>query len=410
MLLLVPLLELDAVPLPLSITIAQTIHWNEGRLELKLGMDVSLSIMRTLFKGLTIIVCLTLILIATIEGISSFILFAGQIGGKPFVAERLHTEYDPELGWINKPDFYLEDMYGPGKYLKTNKQRFRNNRRTTVEAPEGKRRWICSGDSFTLGFGVANDDTWCAQLSKAIPSVDHVNMGQGGYGIDQAYLWYKRDGYALHHELLIFAFISGDVYRMKHSEFHGYSKPVLKLQQGKLVPHNVPVPKPDLFTMYVPRYERELRTLKTSELITKIIGPAEKGQISINSNKELVEMTMAIFADLQNLSQQNDRTSLFVHLPTQRDYSDRSSDHLIALFKEKSKTHGWHYFDLIEDFRRLNPKEVPELFIQKDILNYSGAPGHYTEKGNSYISEILLKRMAADPNVAALAKTGNLKD
>ena len=28
-------------------------------------------------------------------------------------------------------------------------------------------------------------------------------MGQGGYGIDQAYLWYKRDGTKLDHDVQI---------------------------------------------------------------------------------------------------------------------------------------------------------------------------------------------------------------
>src|SRR5580700_6659920 len=45
---------------------------------------------------------------------------------EPPVAESLYTQYDPELGWVSLPNVYHPNMYGPGKFLKTNSQRFRN--------------------------------------------------------------------------------------------------------------------------------------------------------------------------------------------------------------------------------------------------------------------------------------------
>ena len=34
-------------------------------------------------------------------------------------AESLHTEYDPQIGWINKADFFAADLYGADKHLRT---------------------------------------------------------------------------------------------------------------------------------------------------------------------------------------------------------------------------------------------------------------------------------------------------
>jgi hypothetical protein len=59
-------------------------------------------------------------------------------------------------------------------------------------------------------------------------------MGQGGYGVDQAYLWYKRDGTKIEHNIQLFAFIESDFDRMRSAAFLGYSKPRLTVTGGQL--------------------------------------------------------------------------------------------------------------------------------------------------------------------------------
>ena len=65
---------------------------------------------------------------------------------------------------------------------------------------------ISSGDSFTLGYGVNNEETWPTAFSKLDERFETINMGQGGYGVDQSYLWYKRDGLEFDHQIHLFAF------------------------------------------------------------------------------------------------------------------------------------------------------------------------------------------------------------
>ena len=148
--------------------------------------------------GLVNLIIIILLLIILEGGASFYFAYKSVrqgINKEPFLAERLHTEYDPLLGWINKPNISIDHMYGPNVYLKTNGQRFRNKDDFTVRVPERKIRVICSGDSFTLGYGVDNEHTWCNLLERIDPRIQSVNMGQGGYGVGQAYLWYKREGY-----------------------------------------------------------------------------------------------------------------------------------------------------------------------------------------------------------------------
>jgi hypothetical protein len=133
-------------------------------------------------------------------------------------------------------------MYGPRAYLRTNAQRFRNNADVARAVPSGRLRIICSGDSFTLGYGVSNDDAWCNRLAVLDHRIDAINMGQGGYGIDQAYLKYTRDASSIDHDVQILAFITEDFGRMRSATFLGYPKPVLVLDHGALAVRNVPVP------------------------------------------------------------------------------------------------------------------------------------------------------------------------
>ena len=177
-----------------------------------------------------------------IEGLASAILLLQTVAATPPIAERSHTQYDAELGWVNLPDVYIEDMYGPQLYLKTNGQRFRNDRDFPATVSDQQLRVVCSGDSFTLGYGVDNRQPWCQQLSQLDSRLETVNMGQGGYGLDQAYLWYKRDGAQLGPDLHLFAFITVDFERMQQDNFLGYGKPVLTIRDNELAVENVPVP------------------------------------------------------------------------------------------------------------------------------------------------------------------------
>src|SRR5712692_3868789 len=181
--------------------------------------------------------------LALIEGASSLLLVAFELS-RPVqvVAGRTHIDYDSLLGWANRPSLFDRDLYGPGVYLRTNAQGFRNDHPFPTAAPPGRIRLVCSGDSFTLGWGVDNDHTWCALLERKNPRLDTVNMGQSGYGADQAYLWYKRDGRPLQHDLQIFAVVLDDFVRMR-SSFFGYLKPVLVREGDTLRVANVPVPR-----------------------------------------------------------------------------------------------------------------------------------------------------------------------
>ena len=200
-------------------------------------------------KGLVSIVAgnilILAVLLALVEGLASYGLFLRDMQDPPKTkapARQFYAKYDPDLGWVNKPNLDIVDVYGPGGDVKTNVQGFRNDHNIETAVPLGKGRILCSGDSYTFGYGVDNAHTWCQLLAKLEPRLEAVNLGGDGYGSDQAFLRYKRQAATIDHQVHFFAFITDDFYRMLADSFLGYAKPLLEIENGKLAVKNVPVP------------------------------------------------------------------------------------------------------------------------------------------------------------------------
>ena len=357
-------------------------------------------------------VALLVLILALVEGLSSLALFVQRVARTPVMAERRHTQYDPLLGWVNLPNVDIKNMYGRGIYLRTNSQAFRNNADFSVAVPANKVRIICSGDSFTFGYGVDNDHTWCQLLAAKDSRLEAVNMGQGGYGVDQAYLWYKRDGVRLAHDIHLFAFISADFRRAAGRSFFGYGKPLLKLENDQLVVTNVPVPKRAFVVPWLTQNRAAINSLKTSELLRLLAtggeritsppadGPAggEPAGAESTGGRTLQEPVAGkILAELAQLNRANNSVLVLVYLPVHnpgpeapkwREYVHRAAEQL-----------GLLLVDLTDAFNGLSSEEVTSLFIQEGQLDYTNAGGHYTVSGNQRLADILHEKLLSFPEV-----------
>jgi hypothetical protein len=341
-----------------------------------------------------------ILLLVGIEGISSIMWISSVLRNQKLLSERKHTQYDEQLGWINTPNIYVEDMYGLGIYLKTNSQSFRNNEDFSIGVPSDKLRIVCSGDSFTLGYGVDNNRTWCHLLTKLDERLETINMGQAGYGVDQAYLWYKRDGSKLEHDLHIFAFITSDFIRMKSDNFFGYAKPVLKFSPKKdtIVIDNVPVPKRSLYfprlTQAFPVIKRELRSVYFgTRFLEKVSSETKNSSVSSHTktDEETRLIALKIFEDLYKINKTKDSTLVLVYLPILSDYMTDESELWRKYLQVESTKRNIFFVDLIDEFRKLPNLEVKTLFL---------GDGHYTVKGNEYIAHILNKKLLSLPEVS----------
>jgi hypothetical protein len=348
--------------------------------------DLRNTMLREFLKRLLWVIVALASTIALIEGSSSLALVLHEMvaASRRPAAEWVHTRYDPELGWVALPNLRLPDLYGPGVYLRSNSRGFRNAEEFEGPPPPHKLRVICAGDSFTLGYGVDNDHTWCQRLEALDDRLQTVNMGQGGYGVDQAYLWYRRDGLPVDHQILLFTFVTYDFDRVQHASFLGHGKPVLRMRDGELAVENVPAPPRVHDFAWLIRNRQlfsELRTLKLANGLLGRIAPGWTAQQQPPSD-EARRVAAAIFATLRQLTQEKNVTLALVYLPTEPDYLGRPLTEAWRSFvADESLRRDIPFVDLVEDFRKMrgDPKR---LFIQRDAVEPEQTPGHYTEEGN----------------------------
>lgn len=342
---------------------------------------------------------LVVILLCAVEGLSGFAVVVYRALINPQLAERRHTEHDPLLGWVHRPNVAIPDMYGRGRGLTINGQRLRSRVDFAVRPPADKMRIVCSGDSFTLGNGVADDDTWCTVLQQMEPRLETVNMGQGGYGLDQIDLWYRRDGPKLVHDIHLFAFVTEDIMRMKLDDFLGYPKPRLALRDGELVPVNVPVPRPNPLRTFYNLNLRRLDSLATMRVARRTFGAHDAARGEVGETQ-----LRAVLAAMVRMLARDDQAALrvLVYLPMLSDYLGKGSNAWYAFLGEEARRNGLPFINLIDVFRTLPPQEVEDLYIGPDDTEHIDTPGHLNERGNRIVARLLLERLRALPEFELL--------
>jgi len=348
--------------------------------------------------------------LVVLEGFSSVIFFGLVLSGRgeQSIAERRHTQYDEVLGWVNIPNLVVQDMYGPGVFLRTNARGFRGSHNIGVNVPDGKLRVICSGDSFTFGYGVDDDHTWCQLLASLDQRLEPINMGQGAYGIQQVYLWYKRDGNVLNHDVHIFAFVTDDFYRMETSEIRGYGKPILDLDHGHLIVKNVPVPHRRWYASWATRSAVAFRQLKSYELAIRATRRSRSNETGDDATHDHTwDVASKVFESLQQMNEAKKSTLVLVYLPAKSDYLSSTSEIWRRRLAAESKKRGWTYIDLITEMRQLAPDQIEELFIPEGQIEFLNAAGHYTVAGNKWVAQRLYRRIPAWPHLSRSVAGGN---
>ena len=330
--------------------------------------------------GLVAKVALTLTgtaaLFVLVEGTASLIL-AGSVPGPGGLTERSHCEYDPLLGWIHRAGVHVEDLYGPGLDLTTNARRLRG---TSEVAPRSERfRVLCLGDSFTLGHGVDDRATFPAWIATLNPGLEAPNMGQGGYGVDQCYLWYRRDAEDLEAPVVLLSFIAPDFERMSSDRFQGqYPKPRLTLEGETLVHPTEELPRE--WSETGRRNSRFLQSLSIVKLLDELQW--ERGGAR-PADPDYQPVAEAVLLELKRLVEERGGKLVLAHIPV-RDLGPAYTDALLAWLKPFAEREGLPVIDLLDEFSSFVPGEADSLYLPD---------GHMSASGNRRLAELLVARL-----------------
>lgn len=329
-----------------------------------------------------------------VEGLSSTAIAVFQMLRDQPLSEP--NRYDKSLGWISIPNTYIPNKYGPGKYVRTNARGFRNDNETAVRVPRRKLRIICSGDSFTYGDGVANDRTWCHRLSELNDRFETVNIGLSGYGVDQSYLRYLRDGITIEHSIHVFAFVQADLDRMGRLHVVRYGKPVLKLDHGVLVVDNVPVPR---FRWWVSRL-MERADFRSIDFVQRVLARLSPRKAA-TATESIGPVALKVFETVQQLSAEKNIVSVFVFLPTENNIGTDTAWHRWLV--STMNTLALPFVDLTPALRSLPASRLATFFIPRRLP----AVGHYTEAGNEWVAEVLYNYLTEIPRIQTLLAATN---
>lgn len=147
-------------------------------------------------------------------------------------------QYDRLLGWRN-----FKQNPGAGKNESLNSERWRSTHEFKVE--KTKPRVIFIGDSFGYGWFIDDSETIPAYLQSLLGShYEVMNLSARGFGLDQMALVATEIAPRYQPDILILAFIAGDLPRSCYDFQFELKKPRYFLENGNLKLTGVPVPTP----------------------------------------------------------------------------------------------------------------------------------------------------------------------
>ena len=145
--------------------------------------------------------------------------------------------YDPELGWVRKPNTSHDEI---GKKETTTWHIDERGSRKNPYLGSKESKISCYGDSFTFARQVNDNETWEYYLSE-LTKTNVQNFGVGNYGLDQAVLRLKRDFPKNPTKIVIMGVVPDTISRIlsmwKHYYEYGNTfgfKPKFKINDGNL--------------------------------------------------------------------------------------------------------------------------------------------------------------------------------
>ena len=122
--------------------------------------------------------------------------------------ELSYYKFSKELGWAPKENGF-SDEFG----YRADSHGIRSDREYTLTPSVNKFRISTFGDSFTEGAEVTNKETWEEELTNINPLFEVINFGVGGYGTDQAYLRYIKDGIKYNSHIVFLGLLTENIHR-----------------------------------------------------------------------------------------------------------------------------------------------------------------------------------------------------
>lgn len=313
----------------------------------------------------------------------------------------LAIEYDPLLGYIAKPDLRSGPTNTHGKMGVRLHQSLKPGE-PSPPIPTGG--ILASGDSFTFGSEVDDDQSWPAQMEREI-GIPVVNAGAGGYGVDQAVLRAEQLLEVTKPRAIIVSFIPNNMGRNEFAVNGGLPKPYFEVVKGQLELRNVPVPhyvppashvgifRAVFGYSYAMFWASERLGMRDKFIARKFETRAVTNQgidVACLLWKRLAEKVADPKIRLVALAQ---------YAGIQVNGHDNSRDHFqVTRVLECAKQAGYIVVDSYPELRRRFEADPIKFWNNwvKEPSDQEWHTGHMSNEGNRLTSELLIERLRAE--------------
>ncbi len=158
--------------------------------------------------------------------------------------------YDALFGWRNRENasLYFTSKLNRFKSLCTINTHGLRDDDYSYRKPPGTLRILLLGDSTIVGFEVPKKaviDTVLEEILRKKTTCEVLNAGVRGYGTDQNYLFFVKEGFKYQPDIVLYVFCDNDPKEniLIHRANRKYGKPYFILEKGRLVLKGVPVPQ-----------------------------------------------------------------------------------------------------------------------------------------------------------------------
>lgn len=331
-------------------------------------------------------------------------------------------QYDEMLGWVPKPN--AEGIYAMSDsktQIEINSKGIRD-KSYDYKKPEGIKRIVVLGDSFTWGYGVEEKNIFTEILEDELfKNIQVINMGVSGYGSDQELLFLEEEGIMYNPDLVVVAFYVGnDITNNINSIQYNHPKPmyVLDDEDNKLILTNTPVPQKEewlevknndnvtillSFKRFMSHHSHAYafisdRIVSSPNLLNlfKKIGIADKrttpmGEAVLKHRLELDpygwNLTKAILKEIDTVAKANNAKTFVIIIPTREQVNKNWDSEINGALVDFGKESNIPVLDLLPEFRE-HAKNGEQLYFKID--------GHWNANGHKLAAELIYDKLVEE--------------
>ena len=130
-----------------------------------------------------------------------------------------YYQKDKELSWVPRKNIRgIHNKRGSFSTTFTTNSRGLRDKEYSLKKPDGVKRIVVVGDSFTWGFGVNDNENYTERLESMLHNAEVINLGVTAYQLWKEILYFKKEGVLYNPDILIVGLCLNDFIHGKIEE------------------------------------------------------------------------------------------------------------------------------------------------------------------------------------------------